>query len=46
MVKQYCDVPVDKNHDQVNEVKDVALEHQVGNYIASILYHSVTKEKE
>ena len=45
-VNQYCDAPVDKNHDQVEEIRGVAYEHQLGDYLASILYHSVIKEKE
>ena len=45
-IDNYCQKPIDKNQEQVNEVRDVAIEHQVGDYIASILYHSVTEEKE
>lgn len=45
-VNQYCDTPVDKNHDQVEEIREVACEHQLGDYLASILYHSVIEEEE
>jgi len=45
-VDQYCDTPTDKNHDQVEEIRAVAYEHQLGDYLAGILYHSVIKEKE
>jgi len=44
-VDGYCGNPVDKNHDMVQEVSDIALEHQVNTFMASILYHSKTEEK-
>tara|TARA_Y100000593_G_scaffold10224_2_gene18532 strand:- start:1546 stop:3498 length:1953 start_codon:yes stop_codon:yes gene_type:complete len=45
-VNEYCEKPIDKNHDQVEEIRAVAYEHQLGDYLAGILYHSVIKEKE
>ena len=41
-VDGYCKSPVDKNHDMVQEISDIAIEHQVNTFMASILYHSQT----
>jgi len=38
--KEYCENPVDKNQDRVNKVLRIAAEHQVDNYVASLLYSS------
>ena len=40
VVKEYCETRVDKNQDRVNLVLGVAAEHQVDNYVASLLYSS------
>lgn len=39
-VEDYINNPFDQNKDQVNEIQDIALEHQINNYLASLLYHS------
>jgi hypothetical protein len=39
-IKEYCENPVDKNQDRVNQVLDVASRHQVETYMAGILYAS------
>ena len=40
--KDYIKNPVDRNQDRVHEVSTVALEHQVNDYLAGILYASRT----
>jgi hypothetical protein len=45
-IDEYLKNPVDKNHDTVKEVSDIAIEHQVNTFMASILYHSKTEEAE
>ena len=43
--QDYLNNPRDKNLNKVSEIQDVALEHGVDSYVASILYHSQeTKE--
>ena len=42
--KEYCEEPKDKNLDRVKQIQDLAHEHQVDNYVATILYAS-KKEK-
>jgi hypothetical protein len=39
-IKDYLDKPFDKNFEQVNLIQELASEHQVTNYLASLLYHS------
>jgi len=39
-IKEYCENPIDKNQDRVNQVLAVAAEHQVDNYMAGLLYSS------
>ena len=39
-LQDYIEKPFDQNLEQVNNVQKIALEHQVTNYIASLLYHS------
>jgi hypothetical protein len=36
----YCKNPIDKNSDRVSKVQDIACEHQLDTYLASILYAS------
>ena len=43
--QDYLNNPRDKNLNKVSEIQDVALEHGVDSYVASILYHS-QKTKE
>ena len=38
--QDYIDDPSDKNESRVNEISDLAVEHQVNDYLASILYAS------
>jgi len=37
---QYVQKPVDTNHDRIAEVREVACEHQIDDYLASILFAS------
>ena len=39
-IKQYCDEPNDTNHARVSEVNKIAVEHEVDNYLASLLLAS------
>ena len=39
-ISTYCKNPTDKNRDRVAKVQDVACEHQLDTYLASILYAS------
>jgi len=39
-IENYIDKPFDKNQEQINNIQEIAAEHQVSNYIASLLYHS------
>ena len=39
-LQDYIEKPIDQNLEQVNNIQEIALEHQVTNYIASLLYHS------
>ena len=43
--QDYLNNPRDKNLNKVSEIQEVALEHGVDSYVASILYHS-QKTKE
>ena len=38
--KEYCEEPKDKNLDRVNQIQKLAHEHQVDNYVATILFAS------
>jgi hypothetical protein len=38
--KEYCEEPKDKNLDRVQQIQNLAFEHQVDNYVATILYAS------
>lgn len=40
--KGYVDKPIDQNKDRVNKVQEVALEHQLDDFMAGILYASRT----
>ena len=39
-IEEYIEKPFDQNQEQINNIQDIAVEHQVSNYIASLLYHS------
>ncbi|NBP56646.1 hypothetical protein EBU71_08965 [bacterium] len=39
-IKSYVEEPIDKNLNQVSSINELALEHQISSYLASILYHS------
>lgn len=39
-IEEYIEKPFDQNQDQINNIQEIAVEHQVTNYIASLLYHS------
>jgi hypothetical protein len=45
-IKKYCKKPVDQNEEQVRAVEEIAFEHQLDTFMASMLYHSKTEEKE
>jgi hypothetical protein len=45
-IGEYCENPVDKNHDTVKEITDIAIEHQVNTFMASVLYHSKTDKED
>jgi len=45
-VTEYCKKPVDQNEEQVKQVEDIAFKHQLDTFMASILFHSVIKDKE
>jgi hypothetical protein len=38
---RYAAEPTDRNHERVKKIQDVALEHQVDDFLAGILYSSV-----
>jgi len=44
-VEKYCKTPADQNEKQVRAVEEIAFEHQLDTFMASILYHSKTEEK-
>ena len=39
-LQDYIEKPIDQNLEQVNSIQEIAVQHQVTNYIASLLYHS------
>jgi hypothetical protein len=45
-IEAYCKKPVDTNHEQVNEIQDIATEHQLDSFVASILYHSKNQDNK
>lgn len=42
-ISNYIDNPFDKNENLVKAINDIAFEHQLDHYLASILYHSKVK---
>ena len=45
-VREYLKDPVDKNPERVKEIQQIAFEHQVDEYLATVLYLSKAKENE
>jgi hypothetical protein len=45
-VEKYCKTPADQNENQVRAVEEIALEHQLDTFMASMLYHSKIEEKK
>jgi len=43
-IAEYVNNPKDKNLNTINEIENIALEHGLDNYVASILYHSKKSE--
>jgi hypothetical protein len=39
-IEEYIEKPFDQNQEQINNIQEIAAEHQVTNYMASLLYHS------
>jgi len=39
-IEEYIEKPFDQNQDQITKIQEIAAEHQVTNYLASLLYHS------
>ena len=39
-IEEYIEKPFDKNQDNINQIQEIASEHQVTSYLASLLYHS------
>ena len=39
-IEMYCKDPTDTNDKQIGEIQDIALEHQIDSFVASILFHS------
>ena len=37
---EYCDIPVDQNKKRILEIQNIAGEHQISDYLASLLYIS------
>jgi hypothetical protein len=44
--QDYLNDPKDKNLNKVSDIHDIAAEHSVDSYVASILYHSQKENKE
>ena len=42
-IEDYINSPCDKNSDAVSKINNIAFEHQLDSYLASILYHSKVK---
>ena len=46
VVKKYVQNPTDQNEERVTKIRDVAHEHQLDYYLASILFASKCKEEK
>ena len=40
LIRKYCKEPTDKNPERIKEIQNIACEHQIDVYLASILYAS------
>ena len=45
VTKEYVDNPKDKNQDSINNIHEIAAEHNIDTYVASILFHSKKLEQ-
>jgi hypothetical protein len=45
VAKEYIDNPKDKNQDIINNIYEIAAEHNLDSYVASILFHSKKLEE-
>lgn len=45
VAKEYIENPKDKNEDIINNIHEIAAEHNVDSYVASILFHSKKLEQ-
>jgi hypothetical protein len=45
VTKEYVDNPKDKNQDAINNIHEIAAEHNLDSYVASILFHSKKLEE-
>lgn len=45
VAKEYIENPKDKNQDVINNIHEIAAEHNVDSYVASILFHSKKLEE-
>lgn len=45
VAKEYIDNPKDKNQDIINNIHEIAAEHNIDTYVASILFHSKKLEQ-
>jgi hypothetical protein len=43
-IAEYLESPIDKNPERINEIQDIALEHQLDTFLSSILYWSKNGE--
>ncbi len=39
-IESYIEMPIDKNPERIEKIQEIACEHQVDSYMASLLYHS------
>ena len=39
-IEEYIEKPFDQNQEQIQNIQEIAAEHQVTSYLASLLYHS------
>lgn len=43
-IQEYCESPIDKNHDRVEKVLELAEKHQLNTYLASLLLASIDEK--
>jgi len=39
-VEKYCNNPIDQNHEQVKQINEIAIKHEIDPFMASILFNS------